>query len=275
VRIRVKNVVADSLSRPGGVPPTPVMAATEPPPIVWRDLANAQAACPSLLDDSSTSSLQLVHHTLADGGVLLGDVSTGQFRLLVPLSHRRTVFDSLHNIAHPGTRASKRLISARYVWPGLAADVALWCRQCLNCQKGKVVRHVRLPPEPIAVPPRRFSHLHVDLVGPLPPSRGFQYIFTIIDRASRWVEAVPLASITAADCAEALFAAWIVRYGVPAAITSDRGPQFSSAVWAAVCSLLNIDHMSTTAFHPQANGMVERWHRRLKDALRSRAAAAD
>jgi transposase InsO family protein len=84
-----------------------------------------------------------------------------------------------------------------------------------------------------------------------------------------------LANITAAACAEALFQAWIMRYGVPAAITSDRGAQFTSAVWAAMCRLLNIDHLSTTAFHPQANGMVERWHRRLKDALRSRAAAAD
>jgi transposase InsO family protein len=270
-----RNVVADSLSRPGGGTLAPVMSAAEPPPIVWQELAAAQTACSGLLTDVADSSLKLVHHPVSGGSVLVGDMSTGQFRLLVPPSHRRAVFDSLHSMAHPGTRSSKRLISSRYVWPGMATDVSLWCKQCVSCQRGKVIRHVRLPPEPIAVPTRRFSHLHVDLVGPLPPSRGFQYIFTIIDRASRWVEAVPLASITAADCAEALFSAWIVRSGVPAAITSDRGPQFSSAVWAAVCSLLNIDHLSTTAFHPQANGMVERWHRRLKDALRSRAAAAD
>jgi transposase InsO family protein len=167
-------------------------------------------------------------------------------------------------MAHPGVKASKRLVSTRYVWPGLAGDVAAWCRQCVGCQRGKVVRHVHLPPEQIPIPARRFTHIHVDIVGPLPPSQGFQYIFTIIDRTSRWVEAVPLANITAAACAEALFQAWIMRYGVPAAITSDRGAQFTSAVWAAMCKLLNIDHLSTTAFHPQANGMVERWHRRLK-----------
>ncbi len=57
------------------------------------------------------------------------------------------------------------------------------------------------------------------------------------------------------------------RYGVPAVISSDRGAQFTSSLWAALCSLLN----QTTAYHPQSNRMVERFHRRLKDALRPAA----
>jgi hypothetical protein len=101
------------------------------------------------------------------------------------------------------------------------------------------------------------------------------YLFTIIDRTSRWPEAILLASITTADCARALFAGWVSRFGVPATITSDRGVQFTSALWAGLCSLLNIQHSPTTAYNPQSNGLVERFHRRLKDALRSRAAAAD
>ena len=68
---------------------------------------------------------------------------------------------------------------------------------------------------------------------------------------------------------------WVSRYGVPAVITSDRGAQFTSSLWAALCSLLNIQHNQTTAYHPQSNGMVERFHRRLKDALRARCAAAN
>jgi hypothetical protein len=61
--------------------------------------------------------------------------------------------------------------------------------------------------------------------------------------------------------------------GVPATITSDRGAQFTSTLWAGLCSLLNIQHSPTTAYHPQSNGLVERFHRRLKEALWSRAAA--
>jgi hypothetical protein len=72
-----------------------------------------------------------------------------------------------------------------------------------------------------------------------------------------------------------LLSGWIQRFSVPSAITSDRGPQFTSAVWSALCSLLNITRSTTTAYHPQSNGIVERFHRRLKDALRARAAGAD
>ena len=78
-----------------------------------------------------------------------------------------------------------------------------------------------------------------------------------------------------ANCARALFRGWVARFGVPAAITSDRGAQFTSAVWADLCQLLGTQHVQTTAYHPEGNGMVERFHRRLKDALRARCAGPD
>jgi transposase InsO family protein len=81
--------------------------------------------------------------------------------------------------------------------------------------------------------------------------------------------------IAAATCADTLIAGWISRYGVPAQLTSDRGTQFTSAIWDALCEQLGIQHQPTTAFRPQANGMVERCHRRLKDALRARLAGSD
>ena len=147
-----------------------------------------------------------------------------------------------------------------------------WASECLDCQRAKTVRHVRLPPLPIEVPARRFAHVHVDLVGPLPPSSGYTHLFTIVDRSTRWPEALPLSDTSAPACAAALFHGWVARFGVPSTITSDRGPQFTSAVWSALCVLLGVQHNPTTAFHPQSNGLVERFHRRLKDALRARLA---
>ena len=58
-------------------------------------------------------------------------------------------------------------------------------------------------------------------------------------------------------------------------MTSDRGSQFTSALWSALCSFLGIQHVQTTAYHPEGNGMVERFRRRLKDALRARCATAN
>jgi Integrase core domain len=80
---------------------------------------------------------------------------------------------------------------------------------------------------------------------------------------------------SAATCAAALFSGWISRYGVPRVLTSDRGPQFVSEVWANVCQQLGICHKTTTAYHPQANGLVERLHRQLKEALRARLAGVE
>jgi transposase InsO family protein len=101
-------------------------------------------------------------------------------------------------------------------------------------------------------------------------SRGFTHAFTMIDRSTRWVEVVPLATTSAADCAAAVAREWVARFGVPDAVTSDRGAQFTSTLWAAFCGLLGIQHHPTTAYHPQANGMVERFHRKLKNSLRAR-----
>jgi len=254
----------------------PVCAATDQsplPPVDFTDMAVRQLLCPSVAEMKKSPSLQLATVPLV-GVDLVGDTSTGSFRPLVPVPLRRQVFDGIHGAAHPGARATRRLVSARFVWPGLAKDVTTWARSCLACQRTKVQRHVHLPPEAIPVPDRRFAHIHVDLVGPLPPSGGFSHLFTIIDRATRWFEALPVAGTTAADCAAALFGGWITRFGVPSSITSDRGAQFCSTLWSSLCKLLNIQHISTTSYHPQGNGLVERQHRRLKDALRARATSA-
>ncbi len=110
-------------------------------------------------------------------------------------------------------------------------------------------------------------------MGPLPTSaKGFCYLFTLVEGSSRWLEAVPIKKMLAVDCADAFIAAWVSRFGVPANLTSDRGAQFTAGVWSALCLKLGISHQMTTAYHPQSNGMVERAHRQLKDALRSRLA---
>ena len=142
---------------------------------------------------------------------------------------------------------------------------------CLACQGGKVHCHIHLRAEHIPVPTRRFAHLHVDLVGPLPLSAGLNYVYTILDRTTRWPEAVPLKSITATNCAHTHFHGWIQRFSVPVTITSEQGAQFTSSLWAALCAILDIVHVPTTAYHPESNGLVERFHRRLKDSLRDRA----
>jgi hypothetical protein len=205
---------------------------------------------------------------------LAGDVYTGIFRPIVPLKFRKAIFDHFHNVAQPGRLASCHIISSRFVWRGLSSDVTAWARGCLACQQGKIYRHTRLALQPIPIRQQRFSHLHVDLVGLLQYSNNFNNIFTIIDRISNWMEAIPLVDTSAAACAKALTFTWISRFGIPEMITSDRGSQFTTKLWFNLCKMLHISHKQTTACHPESNGAVKRLRLRLKDALRARATAA-
>ena len=148
--------------------------------------------------------------------------------------------------------------------------MAKWTRTCIPCQQAKVSRHTRAPLSQFQSPAKRFEHIHVDVVGPLPTSRGFKHILTIVDRYTRWPEAIPVSDTTALTLARALIYNWISRFGTPTHITSDRGAQFTSSLWSQLSTLLGSELHHTTAFHPQANGMVERFHRDLKSALRAR-----
>ena len=120
------------------------------------------------------------------------------------------------------------------------------------------------------VPSSRFQHLHVDIVGPLPPSRGYIYLFTIVDRFTRWPEAIPMADCTTEICAQAFLSGWIARFGVPASITFDRGRQYISEHWKDLLHFLGIEPTYTMSNHPLANSMVERMHRQLKASLKVR-----
>ena len=101
-------------------------------------------------------------------------------------------------------------------------------------------------------------------------SGGNTHLLTVIDRFTRWPEAIPLAQTTAASIGRAFALHWVARFGVPSDITSDRGPHFTSAIWRALAESLGTKVHHTTAYHPQANGLVERFHRSLKAALRAR-----
>ena len=98
-------------------------------------------------------------------------------------------------------------------------------------------------------------------------------MLTVIDRFTRWPQATPIPDTSTATVAHSLVRDWISVYGIPQVITSDRGPQFTSALWREICASLGVKIQRTTAYHPEANGLVERLHRSLKEALTARCDA--
>lgn len=256
----INNVVADCLSR----------VASISQPVDMLALARAQQEDPELQallqDDTTALRLQLVDMP-GENMQLYCDLLHGRARPFVPVAFRRLVFEALHNLCHPGARSTFKLVAQRFVWPSMEKDCREWTRTCQRCQLCKVSRHVHPPIGDFPDASARFAHVHIDVVGPLPPSDGQRYLLTMIDRYTRWPEAVPTDNISAETLAIAFTSTWIARFGCPLHITTDRGRQFESDLFAQLAKFCGYIHHKTTSYHPASNGMIERWHRTLKAAL--------
>ena len=246
----------------------------------------------------SPNSLQLVTET-TNGVSVTCDVYTGTARPFVSSSLRHCLFSFLHNLSflfytishqfmtlslffftqlslflfYTISQATQKLIKERFVWPRMNANIRDWAKNCPSCQRSKVQRHTRTPLQSFPLAKSRFAHVHLDIVGPLPPSRGSRYLLTMVDRFSRWPEVVPLADIQAQTITDAFLSGWVSRYGVCSTVTTDRGSHFESNLFRSLLQQLGITRIRTTSYHPASNGMVERLHRTLKASLMCHSSA--
>nr|XP_006813473.1 PREDICTED: gypsy retrotransposon integrase-like protein 1-like [Saccoglossus kowalevskii] len=169
---------------------------------------------------------------------------------------------------HLGHRKTLDRIMSQFFWPNLHADVKRYCQSCDVCQKttprgrvGKVpLGHMPL----ISIP---FQRVGVDLVGPIMSDnpRKYRYILVLVDYATRYPEASPLKNIRAETVAEELVNMYS-RVGIPKEILTDQGKQFISDVMREV-SRLFVRQMTTSPYHPQTNGLVEKFNGVLKRML--------
>ncbi len=192
-------------------------------------------------------------------------------QLLVPKSRREMLFQAAHctpMAGHLGEAKTRERLMARFFWPGLHENVRRWCAACRECQLVNPPATAKAPLRPLPLMEVPFERIGMDLIGPLERSaRGYRFALVLVDYATRYPEAVPLRSISAKSVAEALFRL-ISRVGIPKEILTDQGTAFMSRTLKELYELLGIKSIRTSVYHPQTDGLVERFNRTLKNMVR-------
>ena len=194
-------------------------------------------------------------------------------QVVVPKDLRNSVMKLAHESILAGHLAAKKTterILGSFYWPRIWDDVIRFCQSCDQCQRSTAKGHTpKMPLVQVPLIDEPFSRVAVDLVGPIFPAsnKGNRYILTVVDYCTRYPEAVPLKSIETEVVAEGLVDIFS-RTGIPKEMLSDRGTQFTSDLMKEVCRLLSVKQLTTTPYHPQCNGLVERFNATLKGMLK-------
>ena len=192
-------------------------------------------------------------------------------QLVVPRSLREEILQELHAGVlggHLGEDKTLLKIRERFYWPGLQRSVRDWCRTCEPCVTRKTApkrNHAPLQTIRAGYP---MQVVAVDIMGPLPESEaGNSYVLVAGDYFTKWMEAYAIPDQEATTVAQKLIDEMFCRFSPPEQLHSDQGAQFESKLMKEVCKTLHIKKTRTTPYHPQCDGLVERFNRTLLTML--------
>ena len=282
---------ADALSR---IPDSserlvvPVVSAVDSPGLQLDEVRTKQRQDPALEDlinyfergeipDNSVSARRLM--ATADDYVfeegVLYHLAKGRARsreairkqLVIPRSLKDEVMLAMHEevtSGHLGFEKTYHKIQQRYFWTGMYSEIGKWCASCVDCATKKTPRNLpKAPLQPIPVE-GPFDRVAVDVLGPFPTSdQGNKYVIVFSDYFTKWPEAFAVKNADAATTAKLFVEEILCRHSAPRKLLSDRGKNFLSKVVKDVCQLVNTSKVNTTSYHPECDGLVERFNHSL------------
>src|ERR1044072_2706106 len=177
-----------------------------------------------------------------------------------------SIFHDLPTAGHQSKDAVWEQMKQRYQWDGMYKDIVDYVKTCYECQmrggpkKNNPIRMI--PPMDLV------QRWRIDIVRPLPTTEdGTRYIVVAMDYFSRWPEARPLKHANATTVATFIYEEIIYRYGPPKVIQSNQGTHFVNQVIEQLTERFRIRHSLSSAYHPQSNGLVERFNRTLCEGI--------
>ena len=235
-----------------------------------------------VLDENEMSQVPVCYYVKNDilmrkwrpPDVSADDEWTVNHQIVVPRAYRPEILNLAHETpmsGHLGVNKTYHKILNHFFWPGLISDVSQHCKSCHTCQMvgkpNQTIQKASLQPIPAFDEP--FSRIIIDCVGPLPKTKsGCQYLLTIMCASTRFPEAIPLRNIKTKTIVKAL-EKFFTFVGLPRSVQSDQGSNFMSGIFQQVMHELGIKQYKSSAYHPESQGKLERFHQTLKNMIRS------
>ena len=191
---------------------------------------------------------------------------------VIPAALQTTVISQYHDVPGAGhlgpdkTAARMRQVGH---WVGMLRDIDQYCRECSVCQTSKLPLPSKAPLMSIPVG-RAWEMVAIDILEVPRSYHNNRYLLVVQDYFTKWADAIPLPDQTAVRITNALVKVFAC-YGLPDIIHSDQGRNFESSILRQTLEAFGVAKSRTTAYHPQGDGMVERFNRSLLQMLRAYA----
>lgn len=201
-------------------------------------------------------------------------------RLFIPADDELIllILKSLHDSStagHPGQSKMLELVSRLYWWPGWTTSVKRFAKNCQQCIRIKPSRlRYQGALQPLPIPAQRWRDISLDFIEALPGSLNewnvsCSRMLVVVDRLTKQAHFIPCASASAEATARMFYFHIFKHHGLPSSIISDRGTQFVSHFWLALCRTIGCEANLSTAFHPETDGQTERVNSIVETYLRS------
>ena len=190
-------------------------------------------------------------------------------QIILPEKFKPLIYSELHiKMGHLGKERVLQLTKGRFYWPKMEDHVNHFITKVCNCVKSKKPNiHHEAPMQTITTSAPLeligIDFLHLDTC-----SGGYEYILVITDHFTRFTQAYPTTNKSGKTAAEKLYGDFMMRYGIPEKILSDRGKEFENSLFQRLSKLCGIKKLRTTPYHPQTNGQVERMNQTILSMLR-------